>query len=81
MKITGEKGHVDIEHNGNIARFYGDLCINGFSAIASTMEWLLHKGSVREEERLELMKAVREHLKKNKFKVHFTDEKGKKLKF
>ena len=81
MKITGNKGYVDIERDGDVARFYGDLCTKGFEAIASTMEWLTNVRSVKEEERLELMCAVREHLKKNKFKVFFTDERGKRLKF
>jgi hypothetical protein len=40
MKITGTKCYVDIEHNGKVARFWGDLCLHGFSAIANTMEWL-----------------------------------------
>lgn len=32
IKITGTKWYVDIEYDGNIARFDGELCIDGFYA-------------------------------------------------
>lgn len=65
------------------ARFAGDLCSNGFAAISNTMRWLQPEENVPaiEEERLELMRAVREHFKRDKEKVFFANEMGKRLKF
>ncbi len=40
MKITGTRGYIDIEYDGKTARFSGDMCIDGFAAIANTMKWL-----------------------------------------
>jgi len=70
MKITGTKGYVVIEHNGKTARFYGDLCIDGFAAIASTMKWLPPNDMqvIPDTERIMLMRAVVEELKNNEFK-------------
>lgn len=83
MKISGTKWYVDIEHNGQIARFGGELGIDGFAAIASSMEWIRHVGPVRDDERLELMRAVREYVNSNKNvdKVFFTDEKYNDLEY
>ena len=83
MKITGTKGYIDIEHNGKTARFSGDMCIDGFAAIASTMKWisLNERFPVTEQERLDLMRAVREEVKNNQYKVFFTDDKYGDLEF
>ena len=83
MKITGTRGYIDIEHDGKTARFSGDMCIDGFAAIASTMKWLSpHENLlVTTEERLKLMKSVRKEVKDNKYKVFFTNEKYEDLEF
>ena len=83
MKFLLRQGYVDIEHNGKVARFAGDLCIKGFAAIASTMKWLqpTENVPVTESDRLELMRAVREFFKREKNNVYFIDGKGKRLKF
>lgn len=44
IKITGTKWYVEIECDGNIARFDGELCIDGFCAKANTLMWIKHKG-------------------------------------
>ena len=77
MKITGTRGYIDIEYDGKTARFSGDMCIDGFAAIANTMKWVspYENLQVLEEERLSLMRAVREEVKNNKYKVFFTNEK------
>lgn len=38
IKITGTKGYVQIEDNGNIARFNGELCDDGFYAKADSIQ-------------------------------------------
>ena len=83
MKITGTRSYIDIENNGKTARFYGELCIDGFAAIASTIKWLppYENLPVSETERLSLMRAVREEVKNNEYKVFFTNEKYENLEF
>lgn len=81
MKITGTKSYVDIEHNGKTARFWGDLCLRGFSAIASTMEWLSpNMGEiVNEDERNAFISEIKKFCKRGKNKIMFTDDNGKKI--
>ena len=83
MKITGARSYINIEYNGKVAQFYGELCIDGFAAIADTMKWLppYEKDPVTEKERLALMQAVREELKDNKYKVFFTNEAYEDIEF
>ena len=83
MEITGTRGYIDIEHNGRTARISGELCINGFAAIASTMKWLSpnDKQTVTESDRISLMKAVIEHLKDNENKVFFTNDRYEDIDF
>lgn len=81
LKITGTKGYVDIENNGKTARFWGDLCLQGFTAIADTMEWISPEGmgEVSDSERALLVKEVKKRNRKEKFKITFVDQKGKRL--
>lgn len=78
FKIT--KGYVNIKHNDKIARFWGDMTVNGFSAIASTMEWIdpIATKEVTDEERDELIKEVKKFFRWKRYKIVFTDEKGRK---
>ncbi len=80
MKISGTKSYVDIEQNGKTARFWGDLCINGFQAVASTMEWIAGGNGDKpsDAERTSLMKEVKKNHSKH-FKITFVDDKGKKI--
>lgn len=82
LKITGAKDYVDIECGNRTARFWGDLCANGFSAIASTMEWLAPEGAaeVKAEDRALLISKVRRFLRWKRFKIFFVDDNGKKIK-
>jgi hypothetical protein len=77
MKITGTRGCIDIEHDGKTARFSGEMCIDGFAAIASSMKWLppYENLPITEEERLSLICAVLEDVKDDKYKVFFTNDK------
>ncbi|MBQ1735149.1 MAG: hypothetical protein II038_09735 [Lachnospiraceae bacterium] len=81
IKITGTKCYVDIQYEGKTARFWGDLCVNGFSAIASTMEWILPEGEtkVSEEDRSSLIVAIRRHQRWKRFKIIFVDDHGKPI--
>lgn len=80
IKITGTKWYVDIEYDGNIARFDGELCIDGFYANANTMKWINHKGSAIEEDKVRLIHNVIKNVNKQKFKVLFVDDNGNELK-
>ncbi len=83
MKITGTRSYIDIENDGKTARFFGELCIDGFAAIASTMKWLPPHDNqpITEYDRISLMKAVVEELKNNENKVFFTNDKYEDLEF
>jgi len=83
VKITGTRSYIDIENNGKIARFFGELCIDGFAAIASTMKWLppYDKQLVTEYDRISLMREVITELKDNENKVFFTNEKYEDFEF
>ncbi len=80
IKITGTKWYVDIEYDGNIARFDGELCIDGFYANANAMTWINHKGSAIEEDKIRLIHNVQKNVNKQKFKVFFVDDNGNELK-
>ena len=83
MKITGTRSFIDIEHNGKTARFFGELCIDGFAAISSTMKWLPphDKQQVMENDCISLMRAVAEELKDNDNKIFFTNDKHEDIEF
>lgn len=80
IKITGTKWYVEIEYDGNIARFAGELCIDGFYAEANTLRWKKHKGNAVEEDKIRLIRNVQKYVSKQKFKVIFVDNNGNELK-
>jgi len=82
MKIVfSSKASVDIEYNGKVARFSGELGAVGFRAIASSMKWLSPaKGiPVSRIERKKWVEAVNEYYAKNKDRVFFVDDNGKEF--
>ena len=79
MEITGDRGQVQIEDEGNIARFYGELCSNGFYADAGSILWLKKKGEATEEDRLNLIHKVIRHQQNDSFKILFSDDEGRLL--
>ena len=40
IKITGTKWYVDIEYKENIARFGGEMCVDGFYATVNRISWI-----------------------------------------
>ena len=74
IKITGTKGYVQIEDNGNIARFNGELCDDGFYAKADSIQWVRHKGVAADKDRIDLICKVTKYVKGHDFKVLFYDE-------
>ena len=82
LVVTGTNSYVDIQYRNKTARFWGDLCTNGFAAIASTMEWLSPEGTIlpSSDDRAQFISAVRRHFQWKRFKVFFVDDKGKKIK-
>ena len=89
VRITGTKWYADVEYRGQVARFHGELCINGFAATASGSRWIKHKGPFREEEMFELMRAAHKytlhytktHSKAEKWIIDFYDDDDKKICF
>lgn len=87
MKFIGgsSRDHINIELDGKIARFWGELAIYGF--IAGQMDWVYpEERRATEEERLEFIKAVKKAYRKEQprkvrkqFKIHFYNEQGKKI--
>ena len=66
IKITGTKWYVDIEYKENIARFGGEMCVDGFYATVNRISWIKH----------ELIKAVRKQNKNSSFKIEFVNDDG-----
>lgn len=81
LVVTGTKSYVDIQYDNKTARFWGDLCTDGFAAIASTMEWYSPEGGIAasSDERAQFISAVRRHFRWKRFKVFFVDEQGRKI--
>lgn len=76
IKISGTKWYVTIEYKGNIARFNGELCIDGFCARGDAVTWLKHNGYADDCERLELIRDVTEYTQNDRFKIYFIHEDG-----
>lgn len=81
LKFTGTKWYVDVEYKGNIARFGGEMCTNGFSASMDSGKWIKHKGNDCNADMNELFRAVDNHNKdiKNTFKLYFYDNVGNRI--
>lgn len=81
MKITGTKAYVDIEWEGRTLRFWGDMCVNGFAALADTAEWLppFESETVSDETRSAIMAAVRKDHRHGALKIKFLDKNGKRI--
>lgn len=77
IKITGTKWYVDIEYKGSIARFDGEMCVDGFYAAASSLSWIKFS---REIDFSKLIDAVMQQNKKNTFKVYFCNDDGSEYK-
>lgn len=82
LAVTGTNSYVDIQYGNRTARFWGDLCTDGFAAIESTMEWLSPEGGILldSEDRAQFISAVRRYFRWKRFKVFFVDGKGRKIK-
>lgn len=82
VKVSGGMSYVDIEYKGQIARFDGDVCLDGFAATVSSMRWVQHIGPMCDEEKQEIMNATYEYSKKNKkCRIYFYDDNGNEVKF
>ena len=81
LVVTGTNSYVDIQYGNKTARFWGDLCANGFAAIESTMEWLSPEGGppAGSDDKAQLISAVRRHFRWKRFRIFFVDEKGRKI--
>lgn len=56
IKITGTKWYVDIEYKENIARFGGEMCVDGFYATVNSISWIKHQEYIEKNELTELIK-------------------------
>ena len=80
IKITGTKWYVDIEYKENIARFGGEMCVDGFYATVNSISWIKHQGYIEKNELTELIKAVRKQNKNSSFKIEFVNDDGNEYK-
>lgn len=80
INITGTKWYVDIEYKGSIARFDGEMCVDGFYATASSLSWIKYSREIIAADLPQLIDAVRKYNKKNKFKVFFCNDDGSEYK-
>ena len=51
IKITGTKWYVDIEYKENIARFGGEMCVDGFYATVNSISWIKHQEYIEKNDR------------------------------
>ena len=78
MKITGTKSYIQVEDDsGNIARFDGEVCLNGFYAVADSICWLKHQGEVTDEDRVQLIYKATQYGRDYDIKVLFFDHDNK----
>ena len=78
MKITGTKSYIQVEDDsGNIARFDGEVCLNGFYAEADSICWLKHQGEVTDEDRVQLIYKATQYGREHDIKVLFFDHDNK----
>ena len=86
MKFSGSsRDHINIEIEGKVARFWGELAAYGF--IAGKMDWVYpEKRRATDEERYEFIKSIKKAYRKEQsrkvrkqFKICFYDEQGKKI--
>ena len=80
IKITGTKWYVDIEYKENIARFGGEMCVDGFYATVNSISWIKHQGYIEKNVLTELIKAVRKQDKNSSFKIEFVNDDGSEYK-
>mgnify|MGYP000118704475 CR=1 FL=1 len=80
IKSTGTKWYIDIEYEGNIARFDGEMCTDGFYANTNAISWIKYQGNVDKFELSKLINAVQEYNKNNKFKIYFVNDDGNEYK-
>lgn len=71
IKITGTKWYVDIEYKGNIARFDGEMCVDGFYATASSLSWIKRSREISADDFPKLIDAVMQQNKKILLKCIF----------
>lgn len=76
IKITGTKWYVDIEYKGSIARFDGEMCVDGFYATANSLSWIKRSREISADDFPKLIDAVIQQNKKNTFKVYFCNDDG-----
>ncbi len=76
VKITGTKCYVNIEYDGNIVRFDGEMCVDGFYAYVNSYYWIKHRGFADQTDLSEIAKIIRESNKTNNFKVYFVNSDG-----
>lgn len=78
MKITGTKSYIQVEDDsGNIARFDGEVCLNGFYALADSICWLKYQGEVTDEDRVQLIYKATQYGREHDIKVLFFDHDNK----
>lgn len=71
INISGTKAYVDVEDGGRTARFAGELGIDGFYAIKSTMRWLDQQKAPTRAEVEEIIAKVAEEVEKSPNKAYF----------
>lgn len=64
---------MDVEYNGKIARFKGELTLSGFYAIKESIHWQppFDTNVVSEKEKNEIVNAVLKENKEKEFKIYF----------
>lgn len=80
VRVTGTKWYIDVEYKGNIVRFNGEMCMNGFYATVNALSWIKHKGNIDEDELPNIIKSVQKYNKKNTFKIYFVNDDGSEYK-
>ena len=82
MKIVfTSKESIDIEYEGKVARFSGELGIVGFRAKADSMKWVTpqNDNSISPAERKRWIDEINRYYVKSKDRIFFLDSNGKEI--
>ena len=76
IRITGGREYVNVEYKGNIAHFGGEMCVDAFYAVLSSLSWIKRSKEITEDDLSELIEAVLKTNEKDKYKVFFCNDDG-----
>ena len=73
-KINGNRDHMDVcFDDGRVARFIGEMLVDGFVAFTSSLKSWQDGKPITDEEKKEIIDAIKERQKISKVKIYLED--------